>query len=65
MRVVKQILDSRTEWALQDLLIDVAAVVVATEPSRARTVNDPKRTEYAVSRKSPPTRQMWPTAGII
>ena len=32
MKVAKEILDSRTEWALQELLIDVAAVVIATEP---------------------------------
>jgi hypothetical protein len=32
VRADKGILDSRTEWALQDLLIDVAAVVAATEP---------------------------------
>ena len=58
-------LDSWTEVALQGLLIDVAAVVAAIEPGRARNANDPKRTEYAVSRKSPPAWRTWPTAGII
>jgi hypothetical protein len=65
MKIAEEILDWRTEGALQDLLIDVAAVVAATEPGRARNANDPKRTDCAVSRKSPPARQTWPTAGII
>jgi hypothetical protein len=65
MKVHKGLLDSRTEWDLQDLLIDVAAVVAATDPDQARNLNDLKRTEYAVSRKSPPARQLWPTARII
>ena len=52
MKVAKEILDSRTEWTLQELLIDVAAVVIATEPGRARNANDPEWTECGVSRKS-------------
>jgi hypothetical protein len=64
MRVDKGILDSRTEWALQDLLIDVAAVVAATEPDRARNAIDPARTESGASGKTSPACQVWSTAGI-
>jgi hypothetical protein len=65
MNVDKEIVDSWTELALQDLLIDVAAVVAATEPGRARSGNDPERTECGVFRESAPARQTWSKAGII
>jgi hypothetical protein len=42
--------DSLTEWALQDLLIDVAAVVAATEPDRTRNASDLTRSESGTSR---------------
>jgi hypothetical protein len=54
MKVDKEIFDSWSELALQDLLIDVAAVVAATEPNRARNGNDPEWTQCGVSRKSAP-----------
>jgi hypothetical protein len=47
MKVDKGLLDSRTAWALQDLLIDVAAVVDATEPDRAGDGSDPDCTYVA------------------
>jgi len=50
MEVDKEIFDSWSELALQDLLIDVAAVVAATEPDRTRNGNDPERTQCGVSR---------------
>jgi hypothetical protein len=65
MKVAQEIVDSWTESAFQDLLIDVAAVVAATEPGRARNGNDSERTECGVSRKSPPAWQTWSTARII
>jgi hypothetical protein len=43
MKVDKGFLDLRTEWAMQDLLIDVAAVVAATAADRARNASDPPR----------------------
>jgi hypothetical protein len=43
MKVDKKIFDSLSELDLQDLLIDVAAVVAATEPDRARNGNDAER----------------------
>jgi hypothetical protein len=64
MKVDKEKLDSRVEWAPQDLLIDVAAVVAASEPGRVRNGKDLGRTECGVSRKSAPTWQTWSTAGI-
>ncbi len=64
MKVDKGLLDSRTEWDLQDLLIDVAAVVAATEPDRARNANERTCTESGVSRKFSPAWQTWSTAGI-
>jgi hypothetical protein len=54
MKVDKEIFDSWSELALQDLLIDVAAVVAATEPNRARNGNDSEWTQSGVSRKSAP-----------
>jgi len=63
--VDKEIVDSWTELAFQDLLIDVAAVVAATEPGRARNGDARDREESGVSRKSPPAWQTWSTAGII
>lgn len=65
MKVDKEQLDSWTESALQDLLIDIAAVVAATEPGRARNGNDLEGTERNGSRKSPPAWQTWSTGGII
>jgi hypothetical protein len=65
MKVAEEILDWRTEWAFQDLLIDVAAVVAATEPSRAKNANDPTPTESGVSWKTSPASQMRSTEGII
>jgi hypothetical protein len=65
MKVDKENADSWTESALQDLLIDVAAVVAATEPGGAKNGNDLERTECGVCRKSPPAWQTWSTAGII
>jgi hypothetical protein len=43
MKVDKKIFDSWSELDRQDLLIDVAAVVAATEPDRARNGNDAER----------------------
>jgi hypothetical protein len=54
MKVDQEIFQSWCELALQDLLIDVAAVVAATGPDRARNGNDPERTQCGVSRKSTP-----------
>jgi hypothetical protein len=65
MKVDMEIFDSWSESALQDLLIDVAAVAVATEPGRARNGNNPARTQCGVSRNTPPGWQMRSTAGII
>lgn len=47
MKVAKEIVDSWIELALQDLLIDVAAVVDATEPDRAGYESDPDCTYVA------------------
>ena len=65
MKIDEEKLDSRLEWNLQELLIDVAAVLAATEPGRAGNANGPKRSEYAVSRKFPPAWQTWSTTEII
>jgi hypothetical protein len=54
MRVDEEISDSWSELVLQDLLIDVAAVVAATEPDRATSGNDAERTQCGDSRKSAP-----------
>jgi hypothetical protein len=40
MKVDEEIFQSWSELALQDLLIDVATVVAATEPDRTRNGND-------------------------
>jgi hypothetical protein len=64
MRADKGISDSRTEWALQDLLIDVAAVVAATEPDRARNASELTRRDSGASRKSSPACQVRTIAGI-
>jgi hypothetical protein len=64
MKVDKGLLDSRTEWALQDLLIDVAAVVAATDPDRARNASDLTRTETGAATNSAPTWHTWSAAGI-
>ena len=50
MKVDQEIFQSWCELALQDLLIDVAAVVAATGPDRARNGNDPERTKCGVFR---------------
>jgi hypothetical protein len=63
MKVDKEQLDSWTESALQDLLIDLAAVVAATQPGRARNGNDLEGTECNGSRKSPPAWQTCSIAG--
>jgi hypothetical protein len=47
MKVATEILDSWTESALQDLLIDVAAVVAATETDRDGYRSDPDCTYVA------------------
>ncbi len=54
MKVDQEIFQSWSELAVQDLLIDVAAVVAATEPDRTRNGNDPERTQCGVSRKVAP-----------
>ena len=54
MKVDQEIFQSWSELALQDLLIDVAAVVAATEPDRTRNGNDPERTQCGVFRKVAP-----------
>ena len=64
MQVDKGLLDSRTEWALQDLLIDVAAVVAATDSDSARNASDLTRTDSGVATNSAPAWQMWSAAGI-
>ena len=64
MKVDKGFLDLRTEWAMQDLLIDVAAVVAATAADRARNASDPTRPGSGAARKSAPTRHTWSAAGI-
>jgi hypothetical protein len=50
MKVDRGKSDSLTEWALQDLLIDVAAVVAATESDQTR--NASTRSESGASRES-------------
>jgi hypothetical protein len=62
MRVDKEKSDSLTEWALQDLLIDVAAVVAATEPDRTRNASDLTRSESGASWKFSPAWQTCSTA---
>jgi len=47
MKVAKEILGSQSELALQDLRIDVAAVLAATEPDRAGDPSDPDCTYVA------------------
>jgi hypothetical protein len=47
MKVAKEILDSQSELALQDLLIDAAAGLAATEPDRAGDGSDPDCTDVA------------------
>ena len=54
MKVDEEIFDSWSELALQDLLIDVAAVVAATEPDRTRNGNDSEWTQCGVSRNLAP-----------
>jgi hypothetical protein len=54
MKVDQEIFQSWSELTLQDLLIDVAAVVAATGPDRARNGNDPERTQCGVFRKVAP-----------
>ena len=49
MKVDQEIFQSWSELALQDLLVDVAAVVAATKPDRARNGNDPERTQCGVA----------------
>jgi len=65
MKVDAEILDPWSELAFQDVLIDVAAAVAATEPDRASNGNDPERVQCCVSRKFPPEWQTWSAAGII
>jgi len=64
MKVDKGLLDSRTEWDLQDLLIDVAAVVAATDPGRAGNASDHMFTETVAATNSAPTWRTWSAAGI-
>jgi hypothetical protein len=54
MKVDQEIFQSWSELTLQDLLIDVAAVVAAIGPDRARNGNDPERTQCGVFRKVAP-----------
>ena len=54
MKVDQEIFQSWSELVLQDLLIDVAAVVAATGPDRARNGNDPEQTQCGVFRKVAP-----------
>jgi hypothetical protein len=54
MKVDKEIFESWSELALQDLLINVAAIVAATELDRARNGNDAEWTQSDVSRKFTP-----------
>jgi hypothetical protein len=61
MKVDEQIFDSWSELALQDLLIDVAAAIDATECDR--TSNGTSSVE--LSRKSSAESRTWSTAGII
>jgi hypothetical protein len=65
MTVDQEIFDSLSEFAFQDVLIDVAAALAATEPDRASNGNDPERIQCCVSRKFPPEWQTWSAAGII
>jgi hypothetical protein len=50
----KETIDSRCELDLQDLLLDVAVVVAATEPDRTRDGSAPRSHQCGVSSKSPP-----------
>jgi hypothetical protein len=54
MTADKEKFDSRSELDLQGLLLDVAAVVAATEPDRIRDGSAPRSHQCGVSRKSPP-----------
>jgi hypothetical protein len=62
MKVDMEILDSWSGFAFQDLLIDVTAVVAATESDR--TSNCHERSQWDASRKSPLEWQTRSTAGI-
>lgn len=62
MRVDKGKSKSLTEWALQDLLIDVAAAVAATETGRSMNAGDLARSESVASRKLAPAWQTRTTA---
>jgi hypothetical protein len=53
MKVEQEIFQSGSELALQDLLIDAAAVVAAAGPDRTGNGNDP-RTQCGVSRNFAP-----------
>jgi len=64
MKVDNGLLDSRTEWDLQDLLIDVAAVVAATDPGRARNASDLTGREPVAATNSAPTWLTRSAAGI-
>jgi hypothetical protein len=65
MTVDQKIFDSLSEFAFQDVLIDVAAAVAATEPDRASGGNDSERIQCCACRKFPPEWQTWSAAGII
>jgi len=61
MNVDEGVFASRSELALQDLLIDVAAAVDATECDRPSNGT----TSFELSRKSSAESETWSTAGII
>jgi hypothetical protein len=65
MKVDKETFDSGSQIALQELLIDVAAVVAATELDRARNGNNSEWTHCGIPMTFPAESQVWPTAGII
>jgi hypothetical protein len=63
MKVGTEILDPRSELSFQDLLVDVAAAVAATETDR--TANCHESSQWDASRKSPRGRQTRLRGGII
>ena len=63
MKVDTEKLDPRSELAFQGLLVDVAAVVAATDADRTRNCDE--RSQYSAFRKSPLGWQTRLPAGII
>jgi hypothetical protein len=61
MKIDEQIFDSWSELALQEMLIDVAAAVDATECDRPSNGTR----SFELSRKSSAESRTWSTAGII